>query len=333
MTMREPKLPWAPLTALMLLTGCAALPPVTAPPAAPLNADMSSGNEAFSEYTANGGSLRVLVPEWMAVVMDPAVPTTLIPTPPSVSSAAAPATPGTSLEAIASGDSTPAPLLNRRGTRDDLRINVSASQLSADGRFLSFTLTRSGLTDETTRVNANTSGYVADQVPSVQAQVVFAPGVVTQELRIPLMRNLPQEEAATNPYDQALRQDVSLNLSLLSADATGPSVTSTLALNALNAFTPELESPTRPLPTTALEPAALFSRDTALQFASALWLTAQAINGKVYAIGGRNGITDLRANEEFDPATNSWRVRAGMPTARGGMGSGTLRNLIQVFGG
>ncbi len=35
MTMREPKLPWVPLTALMLLTGCAALPPVTAPAAAP----------------------------------------------------------------------------------------------------------------------------------------------------------------------------------------------------------------------------------------------------------------------------------------------------------
>ncbi len=61
-------------------------------------------------------------------------------------------------------------------------------------------------------------------------------------------------------------------------------------------------------------------------------LTAQAVNGKFYAISGR--ASDIvRANEEFDPATNMWRARAPIPTPRGGIGSGTLQNRIQVFGG
>jgi uncharacterized protein (TIGR03437 family) len=61
-------------------------------------------------------------------------------------------------------------------------------------------------------------------------------------------------------------------------------------------------------------------------------LTAQAINGRVYAIAGRNG-PDLNVNEEFDPATGQWRARAPIPTARGGLASGTIFNRIQVFGG
>lgn len=61
-------------------------------------------------------------------------------------------------------------------------------------------------------------------------------------------------------------------------------------------------------------------------------LTAQAMNGKFYAISGRVGEA-LTANEEYDPATNTWRSRAPILTPRGGIGSGTLRNRIQVFGG
>jgi uncharacterized protein (TIGR03437 family) len=61
-------------------------------------------------------------------------------------------------------------------------------------------------------------------------------------------------------------------------------------------------------------------------------LTAQIINGRFYAIAGRAG-GDLRANEEYDPATRVWRTRTPAPTARGGLGSGALRNRIQVFGG
>jgi uncharacterized protein (TIGR03437 family) len=61
-------------------------------------------------------------------------------------------------------------------------------------------------------------------------------------------------------------------------------------------------------------------------------LTAQALNGKVYALSGRVGEV-LAANEEYDPALNQWRRRASIPTPRGGLGSGTLNGRIQVFGG
>jgi uncharacterized protein (TIGR03437 family) len=61
-------------------------------------------------------------------------------------------------------------------------------------------------------------------------------------------------------------------------------------------------------------------------------LTAQAVNGKVYAIAGRAAAV-FAANEEFDPATNAWVRRAPIPTARGGLGSGVLNNRIVVFGG
>jgi hypothetical protein len=61
-------------------------------------------------------------------------------------------------------------------------------------------------------------------------------------------------------------------------------------------------------------------------------LTAQAVNGRFYAIAGRTSM-DLRANEEFDPATSTWRARAPILTARGGLGSGIINGRIVVFGG
>ena len=61
-------------------------------------------------------------------------------------------------------------------------------------------------------------------------------------------------------------------------------------------------------------------------------LTAQAIKGEIYAIGGRSD-RDLNANEEYDPATMAWRYRAPIPTARGGLGSAAVDGRIQVFGG
>jgi len=61
-------------------------------------------------------------------------------------------------------------------------------------------------------------------------------------------------------------------------------------------------------------------------------LTAQAINGRIYAIAGRAG-SDLKANEEYDPTTMSWRARTPISTARGGLGSATVDGRIQVFGG
>ena len=41
---------------------------------------------------------------------------------------------------------------------------------------------------------------------------------------------------------------------------------------------------------------------------------AAAANGKLYVIGGQNNQrTDLYVNDEYDPATDNWRERAGMP--------------------
>ncbi len=61
-------------------------------------------------------------------------------------------------------------------------------------------------------------------------------------------------------------------------------------------------------------------------------LTAQAVNGRFYAIAGRVGDV-FTVNEEYDPETSSWRRRAPIPTARGGLGSGAIAGRIQVFGG
>jgi uncharacterized protein (TIGR03437 family) len=61
-------------------------------------------------------------------------------------------------------------------------------------------------------------------------------------------------------------------------------------------------------------------------------LTAKAIRGLVYAIGGR-GDGALGTNEEYNAATRSWRARAAMPTARSRLASGRSNGRIQVFGG
>ena len=61
-------------------------------------------------------------------------------------------------------------------------------------------------------------------------------------------------------------------------------------------------------------------------------LTAQAIEGRIYAIAGRSD-RDLNTNEEYDPGTMAWRSRAPIPTARGGLGSAAVDGRMQVFGG
>jgi hypothetical protein len=250
-----------------------------------INSDVQLDSRAFSEYAASGGSVSVLVPEWMAVLIDPSVPTTLIPTPATQSSRNPNAMPGTSLESEQATLRAPVVTAAAPGSRDNLRINVSESSRSDDGRSLIFTLSRSGYLAETSRVAFNTLGYVADLVPSVQGQVVFAPGVTSQEVRIPLMASLPGEEASLDPYDNPLSSDISLELTLLPAGSVGPRSTSVLALNALNAFTPELDNPSRPLPANLVDPAKLFSRHIALQLPTALWFTAEAINSDPIRFG------------------------------------------------
>ncbi len=67
-------------------------------------------------------------------------------------------------------------------------------------------------------------------------------------------------------------------------------------------------------------------------------LAGAAVNGKIYAIGGRVGSSFVGASstdtvEEYDPAADMWRVRARMPFPRSGMAYGTDGRLIYMAGG
>lgn len=61
---------------------------------------------------------------------------------------------------------------------------------------------------------------------------------------------------------------------------------------------------------------------------------AAAANGKLYVIGGQNNQrTDLYVNDEYDPATDNWRERAGMPHGMNHSAMTTLDGKIYMAGG
>ena len=67
-------------------------------------------------------------------------------------------------------------------------------------------------------------------------------------------------------------------------------------------------------------------------------LAGAAVNGKIYAIGRRVGwsfvgSSGVDAVEEYDPATDRWRVRARMNYPRSGMAYGTDGRVIYAVGG
>ena len=63
-------------------------------------------------------------------------------------------------------------------------------------------------------------------------------------------------------------------------------------------------------------------------------LTAQAVGGKLYAIGGRLSNGTVRGEVfEYDPAAGEWARRTPMPTPRAGIASGVIAGKIIVFGG
>jgi N-acetylneuraminic acid mutarotase len=65
-------------------------------------------------------------------------------------------------------------------------------------------------------------------------------------------------------------------------------------------------------------------------------LAAAAIDGRLYAVGGRidgNYSRNLASNEAYDPATDRWEQRAPMPTARSGIAAAVLGGRMFVFGG
>src|SRR6266508_4177754 len=56
----------------------------------------------------------------------------------------------------------------------------------------------------------------------------------------------------------------------------------------------------------------------------------------LYAIGGRRNVDFARnvdANEQYDPTSKAWAVRAPLPTARSGIAAAALGGRIYVFGG
>jgi N-acetylneuraminic acid mutarotase len=65
-------------------------------------------------------------------------------------------------------------------------------------------------------------------------------------------------------------------------------------------------------------------------------LAAAAIDGKIYAIGGRIQVDfgqNIDANEEYDPETDTWTARSLLPTARSGIAAVELDERVYVFGG
>ena len=64
-------------------------------------------------------------------------------------------------------------------------------------------------------------------------------------------------------------------------------------------------------------------------------LVAGAIDGIVYAAGGRGGgIASHRPRlDAYDPATGRWSARAPMPTSRAGAAAAVLDGRLYVFGG
>lgn len=65
-------------------------------------------------------------------------------------------------------------------------------------------------------------------------------------------------------------------------------------------------------------------------------MAVAAVGGKLCAIGGRlrlNFRQNLDVTEEYDPATDAWRRRSPLPTARSGIAAAVAGGRIYVFGG
>jgi N-acetylneuraminic acid mutarotase len=55
-------------------------------------------------------------------------------------------------------------------------------------------------------------------------------------------------------------------------------------------------------------------------------LRAEVLDGKLYAVGGHDGVSSLNVVEIYDPATNTWSTGDSMPTARYIFASGVINN-------
>lgn len=62
-------------------------------------------------------------------------------------------------------------------------------------------------------------------------------------------------------------------------------------------------------------------------------LGVAVVDGKIYAIGGSDGDSQLDTNEMYDPETDTWVSKQPMPTARSRFGITVFENKIYVIGG
>jgi N-acetylneuraminic acid mutarotase len=63
-------------------------------------------------------------------------------------------------------------------------------------------------------------------------------------------------------------------------------------------------------------------------------LSVSVVDGKIYAIGGAEGIgAPLQTVEEYNPATDMWTNNADMPTARFALSTSTVNGKIYAIGG
>ena len=62
--------------------------------------------------------------------------------------------------------------------------------------------------------------------------------------------------------------------------------------------------------------------------------SSSVVDNKIYVIGGSTpSLTDLAANEMYDPATDTWEAKKSMPTARGFLFTAAVNDTIYAIGG
>ena len=64
-----------------------------------------------------------------------------------------------------------------------------------------------------------------------------------------------------------------------------------------------------------------------------LFLSVEAVNAKIYAVGGYSGLFSLTSNEVYDPNTNAWATKAAYPVGTDSMASAVLGNKIYLIAG
>jgi N-acetylneuraminic acid mutarotase len=65
------------------------------------------------------------------------------------------------------------------------------------------------------------------------------------------------------------------------------------------------------------------------------WMSRSSavVNGRIYVIGGIDGVDRLPTVEEYDPATDTWTRKANMPTPRWNLATCELNGKIYAIGG